>query len=52
MNQFCNIVNETLMNIFGSNFVENWNVFIEENTIENVVCEMVAVLSRLQYVNV
>ena len=26
-------------------------MFIEENKLENVVCEMASILSRLQYVN-
>ena len=32
----------------GTNFSRNSNIFIEENVIENVVCEMAAILSRPQ----
>ena len=33
------------------NFFQNSKVFIQGNTLENVVCVMAAILSRLQYVN-
>ena len=45
-----NIVNWTLRNIFQRNFTQNSNIFIQENTLENVVCEMAAILSRPQCV--
>ena len=39
------------MNKFQWNFYRNSNIFIEENTFENVVCEMSAILSRSHCVN-
>ena len=39
------------MNIFPWNFIHNSIVFIHVNTLENVVCKMVAILSRAQCVN-
>ena len=39
------------MNIFQWNFIGNSKVFIQENALENVVCEMAAILSRPQCVN-
>ena len=50
-NQCWNIVNWTLGNKFQWNFNQNWNIFIEENTFENVVCEMLFISSRPQCVN-
>ena len=32
---------------FGEFFIQNYNIFIHENTFEIVVCEMAAILSRL-----
>ena len=32
-------------------FNRNWNIFIQENAFENIVCEMVSILSRPQCVN-
>ena len=40
LNQRWNIVNWTLGNKLQWNFNRNSNIFIEENTFENVVCEM------------
>ena len=34
------------------NFNRNWNIFIEENTFENVVCEMLFISSQPQCVKV
>ena len=50
LNQCFHIVNLTLGNIFQSNFIQNSKVFIQGNPLENVVCEMVAILSRPQCV--
>ena len=36
---------------FSEIFYRNSNIFVEENTFENVACEMVSILSRLQCVN-
>ena len=33
-------------NIFQWNFIWNWNIFIQENASEHVICEMAAILSR------
>ena len=44
LNQWWNIVNWTLRNKLQWNFNRNSNIFIEENTFENVVCEMSAIL--------
>ena len=52
LNQRWNIVNWTLGNKLQWNFNRNSNIFIEENTFENVVCEMASLLSRPQCVNV
>ena len=51
INQCCIIVNWTLANIFQWKFNQNTTIFIEEIACENVVCEMVSILSRPQYVN-
>ena len=50
LNQCWNIVNWTLRNKFQWNFNRNSNICIEENTFENVVCEMSAIFSRPQCV--
>ena len=47
-NQCWNIVNWTLRNKLQWNVNKNFNIFIEENTFESVVCEMAAILSRPQ----
>ena len=52
LNQCWNIVNWTLRDELQWNFNLNANIFIEENTFQNVVCEMAAILSRPQCVNV
>ena len=49
--QCWNIVNWTLGNKLQWNFNRKSNIFIEENTFENVVCEMASILSRPQCVN-
>ena len=38
------------MNKFQWNFNQNFNIFIQENAFESVVCEMAAMLSRPQCV--
>ena len=50
LNQCCNIVNRILRNKLQWNFNRNSNVFIQENALENVVCEMAFILSRPQCV--
>ena len=52
LNQYWNIVNLTDRNKLQSIF--NWNsyIFIHENTFENVVWKMAAILSRPQCVNI
>ena len=50
LNQCWNIVNWTLWNKFQWNFNRNSKIFIHENEIESVVCEMAAILSRPQCV--
>ena len=49
---YWNIVNWTLRNKLQWKFNQNSNIFIHENAIESVVCEMAAILSRPQCVNV
>ena len=51
-NQCWNIVNKTLRNKLQWNVNRNSNIFIQENWFESVVCEMLAILSRPQYVNI
>ena len=51
LNQCWNIVNWTLSNKFQWNLNRNSYIFIQENAFENVVRKMVAILSRLQFVN-
>ena len=49
--KYCwNYVNWTLRNKLQWNFNRNSNIFIEENTFQNVVCEMSAILPRPQCV--
>ena len=43
-NQYWNMVNGTLRNKLQWNF--NWNILIQGNTFESVVCKMVAILSQ------
>ena len=50
LNQCWNIVNWTLRNKLHWNFNRNSNIFIQENAIENGVCEMASILSRPQWV--
>ena len=45
LNQWWNIVNWTFRNKLQWNFNQNFNIFIEENTFQNVVCAMSAILS-------
>ena len=51
LNQCWNIVNWILRNKLQWNFNRNSNIFIQENALENVVCEMASILSRPQCVN-
>ena len=51
LNQCWNVVNCTLRNKFQCNFNWNSNIFIQENALEYVVCEMASILSRPQCVN-
>ena len=46
--QCWNIVNSTHRNIFQWNRKQNACIFIQENVLENVVCNMVAIWSRPQ----
>ena len=50
MMKWWNIVNWTLRNKFQWNFNRNSNIFIQENALENVICEMASILSRPQCV--
>ena len=50
LNQCWNIVNWTLGNKLQWNFNGNSYIFIQENALENVVCEMASILSRPQCV--
>ena len=36
---------------FSEIFQQNLYIFIQENTFENVVCKMTAILSQPQYIN-
>ena len=51
----CNNAGILLIGPLGTNFSDffyrNSNIFIEENTFQNVVCKMSAILSRPQCVN-
>ena len=49
-NQCWNIVNWTLRNKLQWNFNRNYNIFIQENTFESVICKTAAILSRPQYI--
>ena len=50
LNQCWNIVNWSLRNKLQWNFNWNSNIFIQENALENIVCEMASILSRPQCV--
>ena len=52
LNQCWNAVNWTLKNKLKWNFNPNSNIFIQENAFESAVCEMAAILSRPQCVNI
>ena len=51
LNQCWNIVNWSLRNKLQWKFNRNSNIFIHENAIESVVCEMAAIFSQPQCVN-
>ena len=51
LNQCWLIVNWTLKNKFQWNLNKNSSIFVRKNAFENIVCEMVAILARPQYVN-
>ena len=48
---YASMVNRTPRNKFQWNSNQNTNFFIHENSSENIVCQMAAILSRPQYVN-
>ena len=50
LNQCCYIVNWTLENKLQRNFNRNSNISIQENALENGVCEMASIFSRPQSV--
>ena len=50
LNQCWNIVNWTLRNKFQWNFNRSSNIFIQENELEDLVCEMASTKSRPQCV--
>ena len=50
LNQWWNIVNWTLRNKLQWHFNRNLNIFIQENALEDVVCEMASIFSRPQCV--
>ena len=45
-----NIVNWTIRNKLQWNFNRNSDIFFQENALKNLVCEMVSILSRPQWV--
>ena len=51
LNKCWNVVNWTLWHKFQWNLNGNLHIFIQENTFENVVWEMSAILHRPQYAN-
>ena len=51
LNQCCRLINWTLSNKFQWNLNLNSNIFIKENAFENIICEMVTILSRGKWVN-
>ena len=50
LNQWWLIINQTLRNTLQWNLNKNTQFFIHENSLENVVCEMAAILSRGRWV--
>ena len=42
----------TIKKIFQQNFIWNFEVFIQENSFENVVCKMSAISTQPQRINV
>ena len=52
LNQSWNIVNGTVRNKFQWYIHRNSHIFVQENAFENVACEMTAILSQSQWVNV
>ena len=52
LDQCWSVVDTNLRNKFKWNIKRNSYTSIEENTFENVVCEMATILSRSQWVNV
>ena len=50
LNQYWHIDNWTPRNKFQWHFNRNSNIFVQENAVENVVCEMASILSRPQWV--
>ena len=52
LNQCRSIINWTIRNKLQWNFNRNSYIFIQEKAFENVVCQMVAILSRSQCVNI
>ena len=46
LNQCCVIFNWTLKNKLQSSLIPNSNIFINDIALENIVCEMAAILSR------
>ena len=51
LNQCWNFVNWTLRNKLNWSFSRKSNIFIQENVLENFICEMASILSRPQCVN-
>ena len=51
LNQWCIIVNQTLIIKLQSNCIQNSHIFIQENAFENVVWKMSAIMSRPQCAN-
>ena len=51
MNQCWNVVNWSIRNKLHWNFNRNSNILIQENALQNVVCQMASILSRPQCVN-
>ena len=52
LNHCCHVVNQGIRSTFQWNFIQNSKVFFQGNALENVVCEMTAILSRSQCVKV
>ena len=51
LNQCCNIVNGTLRNKVQWYFSQNSNIFIQQNALQNAVCQMTSILYQPQCVN-